>query len=443
MLVKGESGCDHQPFHHDAADAIGETPAFVLVGGEYLPVHRDPATGSWHIADPPGLWPLYHLPELASATRVFVAEGEKCADLAVNLGVTATTTAHGKLSAHLTDLTPLAGREVIILPDVGGDAYAEALVGLLAALNPRPTVKVVRLPGLAENGADIEQWLQIVPDAWEPEQCRAELERLADAAPAINLDEAAEEEDDWPPLRLGTLPTVEAFPLYILPGPARDLAKAAATSIGCPVDFPAVATLAAASGAIGRSTTLRLKPGYFETASLYVGLVGGPSSGKSPALCAALAPIWAISHTLYEEWQSAVESRNAAPKDEKGDVPVLRRIVTSDPTTEALGPILAENPRGATVAPDEMTKWVLGMDQYKGGKGGDRPFYMSAWGGESILIDRAKHMKAPIAVPHPFLTVAGGLTPDMLSSLPEGAAARMDSCPGCCWSIPIVCRRGR
>ena len=98
----------------------------------------------------------------------------------------------------------------------------------------------------------------------------------------------------------------------------------------------------------------------------------------------------------------------------------MRRIVTSDPTTEALGPILAANPRGLCVAPDEMTKWVMSMDQYKGGKGGDRPFYLSAWNGEPVVIDRAKHMKEPIMVPHPFLTVVGGMTPDMLSVLPEG-----------------------
>jgi hypothetical protein len=60
------------------------------------------------------------------------------------------------------------------------------------------------------------------------------------------------------------------------------------------------------------------------------------------------------------------------------------------------------------------------MDQYKGGKGGDRPFYLSAWNGEPVVIDRAKHRKGPILVPHPFLTVAGGMVPDMLSALPEG-----------------------
>jgi hypothetical protein len=67
-----------------------------------------------------------------------------------------------------------------------------------------------------------------------------------------------------------------------------------------------------------------------------------------------------------------------------------------------------------------MTKWVLSMDQYQGGKGGDRPFYLSAWNGEPVYVDRAKHMKEPIVVPHPFLTIVGGLTPDMLSTLPEG-----------------------
>ena len=230
-------------------------------------------------------------------------------------------------------------------------------------------------------------------------------------------DEAA---DDWGPIRLGTLPPAERFPLDVLPTPARDLAEAAARSIGCPVDFPAVATLAAASGVIGRSASLLVKPNYFASASLYVAIVGSPSSGKSPALRAALAPVWRIGQDLHDEWSAAMAAWKLAPEDERREEPALKRIVTSDPTTEALGPILAANPRGLCVAPDEMTKWVMSMDQYKGGKGGDRPFYLSAWNGESVVIDRAKHRKEPIMVPHPFLTVAGGIVPDMLSTLPEG-----------------------
>src|SRR5262249_30237441 len=114
-----------------------------------------------------------------------------------------------------------------------------------------------------------------------------------------------------------------------------------------------------------------------------------------------------------------MDAWKAAKPKERGEEPILKRIVSTDPTTEALGLVLAQNPRGMIVAPDEMTRWVMSMDQYKGGKGGDRPFYLSTWNGEAVYVDRAKHMKEPIVVPHPFLTVVGGLTPDMLSTLSE------------------------
>ena len=246
---------------------------------------------------------------------------------------------------------------------------------------------------------------------------------LADADPdgpaPDPSEDGAEADDGWGPIRLGTIPPAGPFPLDVLPIPARDLAEAAARSIGCPADFPAVATLAVASAVIGRSAVLLVKPGYRESAGLYAALVGGPSSGKSPSLGAAFAPVAEIVGELHERWRAEKDAWEARPAKERGPGPTLRRITTTDPTTEALGPILAANPRGIAVIPDEMTKWVMSMDQYKGGKGGDRPFYLSAWGGEAIIVDRAKFMNEPIVVPDPFLTVAGGLTPGMLSELSE------------------------
>jgi hypothetical protein len=160
---------------------------------QYRPIHRDQA-GRWRISDPPGLWPLYRLPSLDGAARIYLPEGEECANLAAGLGLAATTTAHGSKSPHKTDLTPLAGREVVLLPDhdQAGEDYAQTLLELLADLDPRPTVKVVRLP-LACAGDDIAEWLaEVVPDNWGPEECRAELERLADAAPVEDLDAAVD-----------------------------------------------------------------------------------------------------------------------------------------------------------------------------------------------------------------------------------------------------------
>jgi hypothetical protein len=246
---------------------------------------------------------------------------------------------------------------------------------------------------------------------------------VADADPTGPAPEATADDDgsgeQWGPIRLGSLPRAELFPLDTLPIPVRDLANAAAKSIACPVDYPAVAALAAASGLIGRSVVLHIKDGYEASASLYAALVGGPSSGKSPALGFALAPVWALAEKLQDRWRTETKDREVSKSQDSGDGTELGRIVSTDPTTEALAPLLAKNPRGLIVAPDEMTKWVMSMDQYKGGKGGDRPFYLSVWGGEPVFIDRAKYMREPIVVPHPFLTVIGGMTPDMLSTLSE------------------------
>jgi hypothetical protein len=241
-----------------------------------------------------------------------------------------------------------------------------------------------------------------------------------DAAQPVAERDDEEDEQGWGRIRLGELPAVPPFPLRVLPEGASKLAISASHSICCPVDLVAVAMLAGASGIIGQSVRLLVKPGYFVSASMYAALVGGPSLGKSPAVGVALGPVRSISEALHAQWKSKLEVWEATDKKERGERPGLQRIMTTDPTTEALGPILADNPRGIIVTPDEMTKWIMSMDQYKGGKGGDRPFYLSAWGGEVVYVDRAKHMKEPIVVPRPFLTVIGGMTPDMLSALPEG-----------------------
>ena len=77
------------------------------------------------------------------------------------------------------DWRPLAGKEVRILLDVGkpGEGYLNAVGVILSELDPKPTIRVVRLP--VNDGDDIEQWLEGLPEGWETEQCRAELERIS------------------------------------------------------------------------------------------------------------------------------------------------------------------------------------------------------------------------------------------------------------------------
>jgi len=115
--------------------------------------------GGWRIGDPPGPWPLYRLPDLLRSTGpVHVVEGEKCADALRALGFTVTTSAHGAKSAKKTDWSPLAGREVVILPDHddAGARYADDVIELLGHLSPRPSIKIVHLPGLPDGGDAVD-----------------------------------------------------------------------------------------------------------------------------------------------------------------------------------------------------------------------------------------------------------------------------------------------
>jgi hypothetical protein len=92
-------------------------------------------------------------------------------------------------------------------------------------------------------------------------------------------------------------------------------------------------------------------------------------------------------------------------------------------TVERLAALLAENRRGLVVLRDELTAWVKGLNQYKGGKGADRQFFLSAWSGAPVAVDRQG--KEPVLVDHPFVSVVGGVPPDVLSDL-DGEGGRED-----------------
>lgn len=148
----------------------------------YRPIH--PSGTGYAEGDPPGSLPLFGLPELLqdATGTVFLVEGEKCVDAARSIGLLATTSAHGAGSVRKTDWQPLAGRDVVILPDndSAGQMYAETVRDILLDLDPRARVRLVRLPDLPEGG-DIHDWLEQC-DAVEPETLQTRIMFLADQA---------------------------------------------------------------------------------------------------------------------------------------------------------------------------------------------------------------------------------------------------------------------
>jgi hypothetical protein len=238
---------------------------------------------------------------------------------------------------------------------------------------------------------------------------------------------------DWDPPELDGFGPVPAFPLDVLPPPLADFCRQHARSLSCPVDYLAVPLLAIAGGAIGRSIALRIKDSWIESPCLYAAVIGDPGVAKTPALKTVSRPLWRLAQeykVAHEQEAEEIMARKRQAKEAQrktgsyfkdldAEPPKLRRVVTVNATCEALASILAENPRGLTMVHDELTAWLNGMNQYKGGSGDDRQFWLQVWSGASLSVDRKSHEnRIPIVVRHPFIAVCGMMTPDMLNLLP-------------------------
>lgn len=78
-------------------------------------------------AKSPDVRPLYRLPQIKGVDTVVLVEGEKCADKLASIGIEATSVMGGSNSIlEKTDLTPLAGKTVILWPDNDGPGKTEA-----------------------------------------------------------------------------------------------------------------------------------------------------------------------------------------------------------------------------------------------------------------------------------------------------------------------------
>uniref|UniRef100_UPI0013E9CEDE DUF3987 domain-containing protein n=1 Tax=Paludisphaera soli TaxID=2712865 RepID=UPI0013E9CEDE len=237
-------------------------------------------------------------------------------------------------------------------------------------------------------------------------------------------------DDAWPSLAIRQTPAVEGFPLDVLPPPARHLAEEASRSIGCPVDFAAGATLAVAAGAIGRSVSLPLKPGYFASSSLFVAVIGKASSGKSPAVENAAKPVYAIDRDLTIEhaaaehrWKEECDALGPKPKaSELPPRPRPRRIDLDNMTLEKLPRLLSDNPRGLLMVRDELSALMGSFGQFKGGRGTDKEDILSAWSGKRIIKDRVGDDNGvPLRSPHPCLSIVGGTVPANLPGFVDPA----------------------
>lgn len=265
-------------------------------------------------------------------------------------------------------------------------------------------------------------------DSPRGENPRANSGDSGDANPSLGL---------WrPPSPLPESPPVPPFPIDVFPAKVADYWTAAARSLAVLVDYVAVPGLALLGSAVGRSRAIGVKRGYLEVASLWTVVIAPPGATKSASLKYARAPLalaearWMADHRtamtafdaemdrygeLVKAWKKGGCEGEPPAKPRR---PTLRQATLDNMTTEAAGKVLNDCPRGVCIVKDELSGFVRSMNQYRpGGKGDDKQFWLSAWAGATAKKNRSTdHDAGPLVVLHPFVGIAGMMTP---SSLPE------------------------
>ncbi|HEY8566536.1 MAG TPA: DUF3987 domain-containing protein [Beijerinckiaceae bacterium] len=273
---------------------------------------------------------------------------------------------------------------------------------------------------------------------------------LTGSAPALRLvDESFH--DTWPEADLSLLGSGQRsaprFPLSVLGSDWANWVEEQAAAASAPLDYVACTLLACAGAALGNVRWAHAGAAWSEPPLVWVGLVGSPSSGKSPAVNAGLRLVTAAEQhmakdyaeverdyalaketaaALHANWQEAV--KKAAKESEPPPplppaavappCPVRPRIRVADVTSERLAALAAALPRGLLLVRDELSGWLGAFDRYSGG-GADRPFALEMYGGNSYQVDRQKHAE-PVVIPHLSVGLLGGVQPDKLVPLLRG-----------------------
>lgn len=179
-------------------------------GKEVMPCvwARNLETGeeAWKWLSFPKPRPLYGLPLLAQKpdVRVFVVEGEKCADALRGLGALAVTWPGGSKAVKHTDWSPIQGRKVTIWPDNDQPGKKAALEIAEILHHQGCEVRLVTPPDGKPDGWDCA-------DAIAEGMSKAEIGQLFTAAspympepdpmpsePPVGLQDHAEPPDEWP-----------------------------------------------------------------------------------------------------------------------------------------------------------------------------------------------------------------------------------------------------
>lgn len=256
-----------------------------------------------------------------------------------------------------------------------------------------------------------------------------------------------------PPLPIvSSLPPVQRLTPDMLPGVLHyvfDIAERQQS----PADFSAVCTLCGLAAVIGGRIRIapKQKDNWRVVPNLWGGIIGRPSAMKSPAMQAALEPVYKLQSAMREGWEAdmraarleesltALDAKDARKRAEKalksGDRDAARsilesaepkdageepcpRLIVNDATVEKLGELLNENPRGLLLVRDELPGFLAKMESEECAS--DRAFYLEAFNGDGrFTYDRIG--RGTVHIDNCTLSLIGGIQPSRIVPIVRGA----------------------
>jgi len=397
---------------------------------------------------------LYRLPELiASEGPVYIPGGEKDCETLAKYGLTATSNVCGEGNWKADYNEFLKGRHVIILEDNDEAGRKHSKVISQALHGPAKSIKIVRFLEL-EKGGDVSDFLEgcSVDDLLKKVQDAPFYTPSPDQAES-KTDEQEPDKDTWPepdPIKT-ELPEIESFPFEILPDPLRPWVEDISYRMQCPPDFVATAAIVLCGSLIGTRCGIHPKQhdDWLVIPNLWGGVVGRPSTLKTPAISEALKPLSRLEAEAKKSYDSEImkhemdllefqakkdalkaDMRKAAGGNGKSNKsmdsikeemislkepapPVLARYKTNDATVEKLSELLNENPTGLLEFCDELVRLFSTWE--KPGRESDRAFFLESWNGNgSLTTDRIG--RGTIFTKYLCLSLFGGIQPVKLTA---------------------------
>ncbi len=212
-----------------------------------------------------------------------------------------------------------------------------------------------------------------------------------------------------------------------------------AENTNAPVDYVAFSLLAGAAGIIGLSRSISPWASWEESCCLWVGAIGEPSSGKTPAT----TPIRKILNEIEisrknkysdklaewkrerevakqrkKEWEEKVKGNPDTASNFPSEAiipakPQTYRFVYGDTTQEALTSDMERNIKGAILFRDELSAWISGMNRYNSGNS-ERGFWLEAFNGNKFICNRVKFDDERLEIQNLLVSVFGTIQPQRL-----------------------------